>query len=119
MGPITLGRRPPVPANHASMIPGVTAMSTSTFDNGVVSCPGCQIDLVAPFAAAGKAVRCKCCGTGFRLPPATDLFDTAVAFMLEQEAADHDDDGDVVQQIQHDTMVRDEPVANQDVAWLG
>lgn len=97
-------------------------MSASTFDNGVVSCPGCQTDLVAPFEAAGKSVRCKSCGTGFRLPAAADLFDTAVAFMLEQETADHDDhdDGaDVVQQIQHDTMVRDEPAANQDVAWLG
>lgn len=95
-------------------------MPAPAFRHGIAPCPGCDAQLAAPFQAAGRNVTCKCCGTRFSLPHAEELFEAAVAYLLDQQDANEDDDEDeqfVAQQIQHETMVRTRETA--DVSWLG
>lgn len=99
-------------------------MSVSSFHHGLASCPGCSNDLIAPIAAAGRAVSCKCCGAKFALPDAEELLSSAVAHLLEQEdEREHAERSEqmqqVVQEIQQQTMVRSESTADADLAWLG
>ncbi len=95
-------------------------MPSTNFRHGIASCPGCATQLIAPFEVAGRVVRCKSCGTRFALPEESELFESAVAFMLdyERELDEHDDLDAVAPQVQRDTMVRDQPAANTDPAWL-
>lgn len=56
--------------------------------HGLAHCPSCETALVAPFAATGKNARCQCCQTRFTLPAVQELYDAAVAYLV-----DHEDDG--------------------------
>ena len=96
-------------------------MNAPAFQHGLASCPGCDAPLAAPFAAAGRSVTCKCCGTRFVLPPANDLFESAVAYLLDHDDQPEDQEQfeSAIPQIQHDTMVRSEPETNNDPVWLG
>lgn len=105
-------------------------MIASNYRQGLAPCPGCQTPLAAPLQAAGRTARCNCCGTRFSLPSAQDLFEFAIAYLLEhdEEFEGPEDTEAVTQQIQRDTMVRTapEPVAaeadierTEDFAWLG
>jgi transcription elongation factor Elf1 len=97
-------------------------MPAPAFHHGIAPCPGCQAQLAAPIQAAGRVVSCKSCGTRFALPNADELFESAVAYLLEQE--DEREDAArfdrVVRQVQSETMVRSgEQEAHADLAWLG
>ncbi len=96
-------------------------MSEPAFRHGLANCPGCRTELIAPFHAAGRRVRCKSCGTKFNLPASDELFDSAVAFLLDYEPKHdrHDELGQVTPQILQETMVRDQSRAHADVSWLG
>ncbi|MFN3167934.1 MAG: hypothetical protein ACE37H_12820 [Phycisphaeraceae bacterium] len=97
-------------------------MPAPAFDHGIAPCPGCQAQLAAPLHAAGRVVACKACGTRFALPDAEELFESAVAFLLEQEdRREHAEEMDsIVRQVQRDTMARTTGQdAHADLAWLG
>lgn len=53
--------------------------------HGLAYCPTCDTALVAPFEATGKHARCQSCQTRFQLPPVQDLFDEAVAYLVDRE----------------------------------
>lgn len=54
--------------------------------HGLAHCPTCATALIAPFEAAQKHVRCKSCHERFQLPAAEDLFEEAVAYLIERES---------------------------------
>lgn len=56
------------------------------FKHGLAHCPTCAAALVAPFGAAGKHARCTSCTTRFQLPSPEELFEEAVAYLIEREA---------------------------------
>ena len=94
-------------------------MPAPAFRHGVVPCPGCEAQLAAPIQAAGRTATCKSCGARFTLPDAEELFESAVAYLLDHDQpGEHDEPlSGLVNQIQRDTMVHTESSA--DVAWLG
>ncbi len=55
--------------------------------HGLARCPRCSEALAAPFSAAGRPARCNTCGCRFLLPPADELFEDAVSFVVEHEDA--------------------------------
>jgi transposase-like protein len=56
------------------------------FKHGLAHCPTCSTALVAPFGAAGKPARCKSCRSRFQVPSSEELFEEAVAYLIERES---------------------------------
>lgn len=52
---------------------------------GLAHCPHCETPLAAPLEAAGRPARCKSCDQRFTLPSAQELFEEAVAYIVERE----------------------------------
>lgn len=96
-------------------------MTETAFQHGLAFCPGCDTALAAPFQAAGRTACCKACATRFTLPDAEDLFQSAVAYLLEHDGGYEEEDemDDITPQIQQETMAPPEPAADTDFAWLG
>ncbi len=59
---------------------------------GLVECPHCREELVAPLAAAGRPARCTGCGQRFILPAADMLFTNAAAYLVENEVEQTEND---------------------------
>ena len=70
---------------------------------GLAHCPSCETALVAPFHAAGHSVRCSSCGSRFCLPQADELFEEAIAYLIERDdhGRDYDPYGAEFDQPQH------------------
>ena len=54
--------------------------------HGLAHCPTCDTALIAPFEAAKRFAQCKSCNDRFQIPAAQDLFDEAVAYLIERES---------------------------------
>ena len=58
---------------------------TKKRQRGLTHCPHCETPLAAPLEAAGRPARCKSCDQRFTLPSAQELFEEAVAYIVERE----------------------------------
>ena len=60
--------------------------------HGLAHCPTCDTALIAPFTAAGSKARCTRCGDRFQIPQVSDLFEEAVAYLIERDESGHEYD---------------------------
>ena len=73
---------------------------------GLAHCPNCETPLAAPIEAAGRPARCKSCDQRFVLPPAEELFEDAVAYIVEREDSERSRESfaQVSRSIQYDAI---------------
>jgi len=69
--------------------------------HGLAHCPTCDTALIAPFNAAGSSAKCTRCGERFELPEVRDLFDEAVAYLIERDERGREYDEFAVDYDQH------------------